>query len=71
MKTYSFDYLFDASLNDPYRKVFTLGDMERKTQEEDNAPLEQSFTHHLIRHEEREKNKSWFDKLLDKIYESQ
>ena len=65
---YSFDYLFDASKNDPYRKFFTLADMERKAEEEDNTPFEQSFSHHLQRHELEEKNKSWFDKLLDKIY---
>ena len=65
---YTFDSLFDASLNDPYRKVWTIGDIINKANSEDAEPMKRNFSYHLRKHEEAEKAKTWFDKLLDKIY---
>jgi hypothetical protein len=70
MKTYSHDYLFDASLNDPYRKIYTIRDMERKAEEEDIAPEIRTFRFHAIKRAIEENKKTWLDKFLDKIYES-
>jgi len=61
---YEHDYLFNADLKDPCRKIWTVGDMERKAKDEDEAPMKGSLRHYL-----RPKKESWFDKLLNYIYE--
>ena len=66
---YTHDYLFDADRDDPYRKIWTLDDMEQKAKQEDLEPEKRTLAYHLSKQVKKEKAKTWFDKLLDKIYE--
>ena len=61
---YTHDHLFDADRNDPFRKIWTLDDMERKAKQEDREPEERTLAYHL----RSVKKESWFDKLLNYIY---